>query len=333
MRDPQPMNAERGVQPKFSIGWAVAALALLAAIGLFDRWLATIPDRAELGWRAARIAAAPVALDAGAFAPFRLAGAWRLTSGDPRFGGISALAVDRGRLVALSDSGVLVRFAPSRRTALIGELPDGPGSKGFKVNRDSEALVSDPSGRGWWVAFENRDELWLYDRNFATALRRVALGDRRWKLNSGIEGALADGASLLLLHEAGEQVIRLTGSRARVVPIAGGGARLSDGVALDGGRWLVVERRLTPLGFRNALAVLKRTATGYRLGRRMALPLGRADNVEAAAIERLPGGARRLWLMTDDNLQPPLRTVLIALDWPAPATLKHSQAGIARANP
>jgi hypothetical protein len=317
------MNAERGVQPKFSIRWAVAALALLAAIGLFDRWLATIPDRAELGWRTARIAAMPVALDAGAFAPFRLAGAWRLTSDDPRFGGISALSVDRGRLLALSDSGVIVRFAPSRRTAAIGELPDGPGSAGFKVNRDSEALAADPLGRGWWVAFENRDQLWLYDPAFRQALRRVELGKQAWRLNNGIEGALPDGASLLLLHEAGGHVIRLTGSRARVVPIAGAGARLSDGVALGGGRWLVIERRLTPLGFRNTLAVLERAGTGYRLGRRFALPLGRADNVEAAAIERLPGGARRLWLMTDDNLQPPMRTLLIALDWPAPATLKH----------
>jgi hypothetical protein len=317
------MNAERGVQPKFSIGWAVAACVLVVAVGLFDRWLVTIPDRTELGWRAARIAATRVAVDAGDLSPFGLAGAWRLTSDDPRFGGISALAVDRGRLVALSDSGVLVRFAPSRRTALIGELPDGPGSEAFKVNRDSEALVADPLGRGWWVAFENRDELWLYDRDFSKALRRVALGDRRWKLNNGIEGALADGASLLLLHEAGGHVIRLTGSRARVVQIAGGGARLSDGVALGGGRWLVVERRLTPLGFSNSLAILERAGSGYRLGRRFALPLGRADNVEAATIELLPGGVRRLWLMTDDNLQPPLRTLLIALDWPAPATLKR----------
>lgn len=317
------MNTERSVQPKFSIRWAVAALALLAAIGLFDRWLATIPDRAELGWRAARIAATPVALDAGAFRPFRFAGAWRLTSTDPRFGGISALAVDRGQLVALSDSGLIVRFAQSRHTAMLGELPDGPGTKDFKFNRDSEALAADPSGRGWWVAFENRDELWLYDRNFTTALRRIALGDRPWRRNSGIEGVLADGASLLLLHEAGGHVIRLTGERARVVPIIGGGARLSDGVALGGGRWLVVERRLTPLGFRNSLVVLEQAGAGYRLGPRFALPLGGADNVEAAAIERLPGGGRRLWLMTDDNLQPPLRTLLIALDWPAPATVKQ----------
>ncbi|HEY0164771.1 MAG TPA: esterase-like activity of phytase family protein [Sphingomicrobium sp.] len=310
------MNAEQAVQPKFSIGWAAAALVLVTLIGLFDRWLVTFPDRAELGWRTARIASSPIDLDAAALAPFRLAGAWRLTSDDPRFGGISALAVDRGRLIALSDSGVVVRFAASRRTAVIGELPDGPGHKGFKVNRDSEALAADVLGRGWWVAFENRDELWLYDHSFIKALRRIELGKQAWRLNNGVEGALSDGESLLLLHEAGRHLIRLSGTRARVLPIAGAGARLSDGVALGEGRWLVVERRLTPLGFRNALVVLERHGDGYRLGRRFALPLGVMDNVEAAAIERLADGGRRLWLMTDDNLQPPMRTLLIALDLP-----------------
>ena len=310
------MNAERRVQPKFSIRWVAAALGLLATIGLFDRWLVTFPDRHELGWRTARIAASPLALNAGAVGPFRVAGAWRLISDDPRFGGISALAVDRGGLVALSDSGVLIRFTPSRRAALIGELPNGPGSNGFKINRDSEALLADPLGRGWWVAFENRDELWLYDRSFRQALRRVELGKQAWRLNNGIEGALADGEAVLLLHEAGEHLIRVAGSQARVVRIAGAGARLSDGVQIGSGQWLVIERRLTPLGFRNALVVLERTGDTYRLGRRFQLPLGAVDNVEAAAVERLAGGGRRLWLMTDDNLQPPMRTLLIALDLP-----------------
>jgi hypothetical protein len=310
------MKPERRVQPKFSIGRAAAALALVAAIGLFDRWLATIPDRHELGWRVARITAAPVIFDAEAFAPFRLAGAWRLTSDDPRFGGISALAIDGGRLVALSDSGILVRFNQARTAAQIGELPGGPQSPGFKFNRDSEALVADPRGRGWWVSFENRDELWLYDRRFARALQRLSLGDRDWPENNGIEGLAADGESLLLFHEAGGTLIRVTGERARLMRIVGAGARLSDAIDLGGGQWLVVERRPTPLGFRNALVLLERAGGGYRLGRRYRLLVGPLDNVEAIAVEPLPDGARRLWLMTDDNQQPPQRTLLIALDLP-----------------
>jgi hypothetical protein len=310
------MNTERKVQPKFSIRWVLGALLLLATIGLFDRWLLTFPEREELGWTVARINAAQIDFDARGFAPFRFVGAWRLTSSDQRFGGISALAFDAGQLVALSDSGGIIRFSPSKRTARIGELPDGPGNNRFKINRDSEALVADPRGRGWWVSFENRDELWLYDRTFTQALQRIMLGKRPWRVNSGIEGMVAEGRSLLLLHEAGDNLIRVTETRARVMPIAGARRRLSDAVDVGGGRVLIVERQLTPFGFRNAMVELRRARDGYSLGRRYPLPLGRQDNVEGAAIEPLPDGGRRLWLMTDDNFHGRMRTLLIALDLP-----------------
>jgi len=64
--------------------------------------------------------------------------------------------------------------------------------------------------------------------------------------------------------------------------------------------------------------MLDKTRSGYRFGRRFALPLAPLDNVEAIAVEALGAGKHRLWLMTDDNFQPPLRTLLIALDWPGP---------------
>jgi hypothetical protein len=318
MRKSHPTNPERLVQPKFSIRALAGALVLLAAIGLFDRWLAFVPNRHQLGWRTATIQFQPVQLDSGGWAPMRLAGAWRLTSGDPRFGGISALAVERGRLLALTDSGVVVRFRPTNPRAEIGELPDGPGSGQFKRNRDTEALVRDPGGRDWWVAFENRHELWRYDFGFGRALQQIRLGKRGWRANRGIEGAARDGGSLLLVHERGDHLLRVTGSRARVMEIANSGGRISDVAELGYGRYLAVERRLTPLGFRNALVRLDRAAAGYRLGHRIELPLGPLDNVEAIAVERLPSGGLRLWLMTDDNFQPPLRTLLIALDWPVP---------------
>ncbi|HEU5285223.1 MAG TPA: esterase-like activity of phytase family protein [Sphingomicrobium sp.] len=312
------MNPEREVQPKFRIRELAAGLLLLAAIALWDLALARIPNRAEFGWRAARIEARPLRLDSRAFAPLRLAGAWELTSADPRFGGVSALAIDRGRLLALTDSGALVRFSPRRQMAIIGELPGGPGDARFKRYRDSEALVRDPLGRGWWVAFENRHQLWLYDPGFRRALRRIDLGKRGWRANRGIEGAVAEGGALLLVHEEGNHVLRVAGSRARTLPIAHAGGRISDAAAIGAGRSIAVERRASPIGFRNALVILERSGSGYRFGRRVALPLGPLDNVEAVAVERRAGGGLRLWLMTDDNFQPPLRTLLIALDWPAP---------------
>jgi hypothetical protein len=310
------MKPERRVQPKFSIRWAAGALVLLVAIALFDQWLTKFPDRRELGWRVAHIEREPVAFEPGAFAPFRLAGAWRLTSDDPRFGGISALAMDGDQLVALSDSGAVIHFPPTGGPGRIGELPAGPGSGGFKRNRDSEALVADAAGRGWWVAFEHRDELWLYDRTFGRALRRIGLGDRGWRVNRGIEGVVRDSGSLLLLHEGGDNLLRVTGRKIRPMRIAGARGTLSDAADLGNGTWLVVERQLTPMGFRNHLVMLKRDGGNYRFGRRFRLPAGPLDNVEAIAIERRPNGRARLWLMTDDNFRPPLRTLLIALDLP-----------------
>ncbi|HZB69004.1 MAG TPA: esterase-like activity of phytase family protein [Sphingomicrobium sp.] len=312
------MNAERAVQPKFRNRQLAAALGLLAAIALFGAWLARFPNRQELGWRAARIHFEPVPLAAAGFAPLQLAGAWRLTSTDPRFGGVSSLAIDGAQLVALTDAGALIRFRPGRSIARIGELPDGPGSGSFKRNRDSEALVRDSGGRGWWVAFENRHRLWLFDPSLGRALQRIDLGRRGWRANRGIEGLASDGDALLLLHEDGGHLLRVTGTRARSLPIAGARGRISDAAAIAPGRYLAVERRVTPLGFRNALVALEKSGPGYRFGHRVALPLGPLDNVEAIAVERRAGGRLRLWLMTNDNFQRPLRTLLIALDWPPP---------------
>jgi hypothetical protein len=317
MRDSGSTDAERRMQLKFSIRALGGALALLAAILLFQRWLNTIPDRAELGRRDARIAFRPVPLDPAGFAPLRLAGAWKLTSDDPRFGGVSGLAVDGGRLLALTDSGVLIRFKPLERRAEIRELPDGPGDGGFKRNRDSEALVRDPAGRGWWVAFENHHELWLYDPGFRRAIQRLALGDRGWRANRGVEGIATEGANLLLFPEIPGTVLRVAGTRVRTMPVANARGRISDAVAIGPGRFLAIERRPTPLGFRNALVTVEGRRSGYRFGRPLGLGLGASDNVEAIAVEPLPGGRRRLWLMTDDNGQPPLRTLLIALELPA----------------
>jgi hypothetical protein len=46
------------------------------------------------------------------------------------------------------------------------------------------------------------------------------------------------------------------------------------------------------------------------------LALGRFMNVEAVAAQPLPGGATRLWLVTDDNFQKPMTTAMFALDVP-----------------
>jgi hypothetical protein len=321
MSDSGTTEPERKPQRAFSLAGLGAILLLTLAIGLFDRWLDTVPNRAELGPATIALRFTPVELDELGFGAAKLAGAWEVRGGDPRFGGISGLALDRGDFLALSDSGVLVRFAPPRGAvgkAVVSELPGGPGDGRFKRNRDSEALARDPQGRGWWVAFENRHELWLYDEGFGRVLDRIELGQDRWRANKGIEAIVAERNGLLLFPESGQSVLRAAGSKVREAPIGNARGRVSDAAALALGLSIAVERRLTPVGFGNSLVWVHQNEKGYRFGRRIRLPLRLIDNVEGIAVQRLPGGQLRLWLMTDDNHQPPLRTLLIALDWPAP---------------
>ena len=262
-----------------------------------------------------------------------MAGAWEVRSNDPRFGGVSALALDHGALIALTDSGGVARFPkPGRSTvaALIREIPGGPGSPRYKSRRDSEALLRDPAGRGWWIAFEKRNELWLFDRQFARPLKRVELGTDRWPRNTGIEALASEGDALLILPEAGDTVLEVRGPRLRTLSIENPAGRISDSVRLPSGGLIVVNRRLTPLGFVNSIAVFKRTATGFRYGRRIKLRLAPLDNVEALAAEQLADGRTRLWIMTDNNFRRPFRTLLLALDMPGRAEARLGSGGFGR---
>jgi hypothetical protein len=170
------------------------------------------------------------------------------------------------------------------------------------------------------VAFENRNQLWLYDSGFTRAMRRIDFGVDRWPTNTGIEGLAADRQGLLLLFsERGTSVVTVKGALASTFPLADSSGRISDAVSLPSGRIAVLERRFTPLGFSNGLSLLEGRDGSYGLSGRIAVRVGPLDNLEAVAAEALPNGTTRLWLMTDDNLQRPMRTLLIALEWPAAA--------------
>ena len=319
MPDSPLPDAERGVQPLLRKTTLLQLLILAAAIPLFHYWAIRLPDREEVGARTSKIVYTPVSLAPEGFAPLRLVGAWKMASEDPRWGGISALAVDGAELLTITDSGVLARFPKpptARATARIRELPGGPGDPRFKRNRDAEALLRNPAGRGWWVAFENRNELWLYDDRFSRPLSRIAFGRERWPLNKGIEALAQAGTEILAFPEQGRTAVRFRGSSAQSVPIDFPRGRISDAAQLPDGRLWVVHRNLTPVGFRNSLAELEPAANGYRIGGVMPLGVSPLDNVEAVTAERLPDGSTRLWLMTDDNLQRPMRTLLLALDVP-----------------
>lgn len=307
------------MQPWFRILTAGLSLVMVVSVMLAQRILYELPDREPLDPAVAEIRFEPLALDPAAFAPLRLAGSWTVSSEDPRVGGISAVAVEGGSLVAITDSGAVIRFgkptAPVAR-ARVRDLPAGPGDPRYKSNRDSEAIAADPAGRGWWVAFEGCDSLWLYDSEFERPLQSVAVPNASEHVNVGIEGLATDGRRLVLLPESGGRALITGPTGWTEILFAFPARRVSGAAARRDGSLLVIERRMTLSGFDNALVRLDRCGDAYCLVWRKLLPLGPLDNVEAIAAEPLEAGATRLWLMTDDDFRRPMRTVLIAADLP-----------------
>ena len=318
MREEWLNDTERSVQPSFRFR-ALAVLLILLIVGICAWAWDEGPNRFPGPPRTVALRAEPIAIDPAGVAPLRLAGSWRLTADDRRFGGLSALAIDGGRLLAMTDSGVTFRFAPPGQgdgQVAIADVGDGPGSPLLKQNRDSEALARDPEGRGWWVGYEGRNIVWLYDRGFHRRLGSIEFGKKHWPRNVGIEAMLADPGHLILLPEGGGERVDVAQGEARSSPLRGTDSRISDTARLADGTVLVLLREVGLTGCRTALGVLTKDDGGWTITRRVPLDLGRFANAEGLAVQPLGHGATRLWIVTDDNFQPPMTTMLFALDLP-----------------
>ena len=312
------------MQPKFSYAAAVAGIALFAVVMAVDWLMYDLPDREPAPPAVASLELEPIPISAASLAPLVPVGAWRVTSSEPRVGGVSALAIDGEGLVALTDAATVLRFPRrlSRRMRVhVADLPDGPGDPGLRRDRDSEALLRDPGGSGWWVVFENHHELWLYDEAFRRELRRAAVPSGALSANGGIEALTGAAGELLAFPEDGGSALRWRGGRWSQAPLDRRTAR-SDAVEVGDGRLLLLERELTARGFKNALALVEPDGAGFRTLWRKRLPVAWRDNFEALAAERTASGYR-LWMMSDDNFHPRLRTVLLVVDVPAAALPKR----------
>lgn len=263
----------------------------------------------------ATLYASPVMLDQ-ATRPFRLAGAWALTSNDRRVSGISGLTADRDRLVAVTDLGSAFIFAAPTsgdRHAFITDLREGPGRFGYKVSRDAEAIATDGKG-GWLVALEQRHSVWRYDGRFVRG-RRVAAIDRDWLDNGGAEAILLSRGRPVVLSQDGTEVLALDSVGWRGSSLDTRGWDVADAATAPGGEVWLLLRRFGFRGFDNAVARLTRTADGYSIGRAIAVPKGRWDNLEGLAITPGPDGLR-FWLVSDDGHRIFARSLLVALDLP-----------------
>ena len=109
MPNPRRAQAEQSLQQIFSKSNILSGL-LIAGLVIGARYLISgLPDRVAQPDAVAVVTFKPVSLKVNG-GPLRIAGAWQIESAERRLGGLSALAVDGEHLVAISDSGVMVRM-------------------------------------------------------------------------------------------------------------------------------------------------------------------------------------------------------------------------------
>jgi hypothetical protein len=235
-----------------------------------------------------------------------------------------------GGFVTVSDGGDLVRgrLRLDETGRLVGvdglafrrlTLTDG-SPIADKADGDAEGLALTPSG-DVLVSFERRHRIWNYG-SLAALRDRPALvlsPDHPFTENEGMEGlsAAPDG-----WRAAGEDggVWDCTPRACDVVaappstPVTDGDFR-TTGLDRDpsGDGWFAVQRRFRPpLDVR---AQVRRMGRDGALGPvlvELKLP-GTTDNFEGVAAEAR-NGATRLYILSDDNLNPMQRTLLLAFD-------------------
>ena len=189
-----------------------------------------------------------------------------------------------------------------------------------KVDGDAEGLAFTHAG-DLLISFERDHRIWNYGRGEAPAARPTvaALPGFAFTLNDGIEGMAASPRGWVVAGESGG-VWDCNGSGCITLaappetPLADRDYRITgmdENPAGDG--WFVVQRSFAPPV--DARAQVRLMAADGDLGPvliELKLP-GTTDNFEGIAAERHGNGVR-LYILSDDNGNPPQRTLLLAFD-------------------
>lgn len=271
------------------------------------------------------IAAAPLELG-GALEGLTFAGGWHLTSDESGFGGLSGIEVqENGDLLTVSDQGSFVLIGMDNGTPNgTGTMARMRGSDGNllsgKRDTDAEGLVT-RNGVAF-VSFERNHRILAFDSGGCGANAR---GVEVAKLPIEQDGKSVKengGAEALSLNEAGELTFGYETGPANGAPIGtvrgDGNARFTAdsnaprGFAQVGrdelnGTLAELFRSYDPIrGNRNVIRIGDISA---RLTRPMAV-----DNFEGIALQEMPDGTTRIWIVSDDNFNKNQRTLLMAFD-------------------
>jgi hypothetical protein len=273
--------------------------------------------------------------------------AWRggveLRTRSPMFVSLSGIEVlDDGRLVGISDEadwvtgdlmlddrGYLTGFANARAALMRDEHGDAFTTKS---EGDSEGLAQLPDGR-FAVSFERTNLIRIYDFNRDGPFGQAARGPRLDEVddlpgNSGLEALAAMDNALFAGAEGGDHrttPVWLLPLEARE-PV---GPRfrypLSDGFSLTGmdrlpdGSFVALERFYAPvIGPRARITRFTLPSGDRRRIEPEQLALLEApfpvDNFEGISAVRLPNGATRIYIVSDNNNSAQQRTLLLAFD-------------------
>ena len=261
---------------------------------------------------------------------------WVLSSDDSDFGGLSALSMGKTGLIAVADTGVIVRLASDWRSAQIDSLPHACVPHQLKRERDSESLTRDLETDQTWIGFEYRNLICRIDAD-GTATPYAPPAMKAWPKLGGPEAMLrlsggrflvfaekaADGGPTtpLLLFDRDPVLpdARIVTMRYRALP----GYHPSDAAILPDGRILVLNRRYEfPFSFTaivTLVAPFEARPNALVEGRPVIVltPPHIADNFEGLYIETR-GSRTFIWLVSDDNFLPQQRTYLLKFELVAP---------------
>lgn len=301
---------------------ALCTLTLIHGAHFFARRIpAVLEDMRLQAMPAARVGLETAALPAPArLGPFVVMRRIALSAPDPRFGGVSGIAWQGGRLVGVSDRGFFLRFAPDLGSVTITPLRDTRGRAMRMGENDSEDVALMPDGR-LAISFEGDHRVWLYqpdpfeDPKADPGPARAAQM-RTLRGNGGMEALCATPEGALFAGEEGPFVghgphrIWRAGPGADAWSAAFGltakpGWGLTACAVLPGGELLTLHRFWRPGAPFQAEVGLVRAPLGQaeRKPELLAALGARADigNLEGIAQRKEPDGALTVWLVSDNN--------------------------------
>lgn len=261
----------------------------------------------------------------------RFNGAIRWQFNAPWFGGWSGLEIEAQgtQMTAVNDRGHLLLATLARgadgkltdvRTQSTVQMGRTSGRLLNKKETDAEGLAISGDGRAF-VSFEHRHRIMQTDPENGRMYGRIslpfqnALGD-----NAGIE-ALAigpDGTLFAVAEKATEDggpfpLYAYSNGQWRInARIPKRGSFLPVGADFDPmGRLWLLERTLTPLGFRNRIRVFVLDTHAPREFTVLTTIPGRYDNLEGISLWHDPSGQMHLTMVSDDNFMRLLRTQIV----------------------